>query len=204
MVNLTINNLIALILIFTIFSCKSKNSNVFFFCSDCSDIEGVLLERCESSVYNFSLLYPIGYLDGMGKKIPYFKFNLIIKDMGDKLFVYDSVRSEFVNFLNLDIWSNKETNKFSVDESKIMEGAIDTAFTSNRYLVYEVRIKNLYDFNSYSHLPLFGQDFVFFISEKGLLGMYISRTEEELGIYDEVNASIGDVFYKKKNDLYDE
>src|SRR5690606_34857357 len=154
------------------FSCNRETQKAFFSCSTCADLQGLTLEVKEDNIYNFRLSYPVGYFDINKNTVPYLKFDLLLKDMTDRLMVYDSIRNMFTIFLDFDHQS-RET-EIRVEDRKV-KVSVDTSFNISGRHVYEVRMENLYQFDI-EHSEL-GRYFVFFLSSKGIEGMYISDTE---------------------------
>ncbi|WP_439481621.1 hypothetical protein [Cyclobacterium plantarum] len=173
------------------FGCVEK---AYFDCDKCSDLKGLSFEKVESKndLYRFNLAYPVGV--GSDEYFrPHFKIDMHLRIKGRKVYKEISDSENFKLLWNLSCKDCIHSNEI---DGYLLSTSIDTVFTYRKSEeIYALRVKNFWKENFDNSM---GSDFVLFVSESGVKGMYISQTGDEL--FDEsvdeiVYYPIGEIFY---------
>lgn len=189
--------IVLVILILLVSSCSNSVLN----CDACSSLPGLDFEKIDHNKYEFDLHYPVGI--GMGELFePHFELQLTVCQQNGKLIACSPTLKN-----NSVIFDFKE--KFSVSNKLLTHNrelyfSIDTAFVVGKgEKVYKCRIKGMWNKN-YDN-PM-GDDFVMFLTNNGVTGMYVSSVGENIyieGIKEYVYAPIGEIYYLwNKEDVF--
>ncbi len=197
-----INQIILIIGLLVFASCQENQKPIFFDCDEIATLEGLHFEKVEVdslTLYSLDLNYPVGYMRGDESRIPYFNLDILLKDKGSEILVYDSIKGDFVSFLLIDDIKRNTEFEFAY-RGRTIEVNLDSSFIYKSRKIFELRLKNLYsdDIN----IPMLGIDLVFFISKCGIEGMYISNFFSANWEGEVVNAPVGNIFYKTKSKKY--
>lgn len=197
-----INQIVLVIGFVVISSCQKSQPPLFFDCDEFSTLEGLRFEKIEVDslmLYSLELNYPVGYMKGDGSRIPYFNLDILLEDKGGEIFVYDSIKGDFVNFLLVNDLDKNTDFEFPY-RGRTIKLNLDSIFIDKSRKIFEFRLKNLYNDNI--NMPMLGIDLVFFISKCGIEGMYISNFFSIKWDGEVVNAPIGNIFYKTSSKKY--
>lgn len=181
-------------LILLVSSCTNSILN----CDPCSSLSGLDFKKIDKNKYEFDLQYPVGI--GMGELFePHFELQLTVIQKNGKLLAYSPDIKD-----NSVIFDFKERFRFSnklLANNRELHFSIDTVFIVRKVeKVYKGRIKGLWNRN-YDN-PM-GDDFVMFLTNKGVTGMYVSSVGENVyteGIKEYVYAPIGETYYLSKDE----
>lgn len=176
----------------------SSCSNSLLNCDTCSSLPGLDFKKIDHNKYEFDLNYPVGI--GMGELFePHFELQLTVFQKNGKLLAYSPILK-----YNSVIFDFKErvrsSNKLS-DNNRELYFSIDTAFVVGKNeRVHKCRIKGMWNRN-YDN-PM-GDDFVMFLTNNGVTGMYVSSVGENVyteRIKEYVYAPIGEIYYLSKDE----
>jgi hypothetical protein len=179
------------ILTLVVFGC---DENSYLNCEKCSDLKGLTFDKVHSknNFYIFNLAYPVGLGSGDYFR-SHFKIEMHLRIKGRKVYEENSESENFKLLWDLNCKDCIHSNEI---DGYLLTTAIDTVFTyAKNEEIYALRIKNFWKENYDNSM---GSDFVLFVSESGVKGMYISQTGDEL--FDEtideiVYYPIGEIFY---------
>ena len=184
-----------IVLVILLFSSCSKS---VLNCDDCSFLPGLVFEKIDHNKYEFDLHYPVGIgTDELFE--PHFELQLTICQQNGKLMACSpTLRNNSVIFDFKEKFS--VLNKLSTHDRELYF-SIDTAFVVEKgEKVYKCRIKGMWNKN-YDN-PM-GDDFVMFLANNGVTGMYISSVGENIymeGIKEYVYAPIGEIYFLKNSE----
>lgn len=175
---------------FFVFGC---DNNAYLNCNKCSDLKGLVFYKLDQdNLYHFDLAYPVG-IGSSAYFRPHFKIKMFLKLIDKQIYEDNSEPLNMKLLWDLDcqdcLFSN-EIDGFSLTTS------IDTVFFSDKLEeIYALRIKNIWK-ETYDN-PM-GSDFVMFVSESGVKGMYISQIGDELfdvTVDEKIFYPIGEIYY---------